>query len=412
MESCYKVNNVVDKPTNYLGWFLAFMIVSNSTTLLPFSWGTGYYAIMLFTMTFLLLRGRVKVRLFMICLYLAAAASIALNDVPAFFKPWGRLGTFIMLTLVVSPAIAGKYAETFKVRLFASSVWLLFLCTVFSIFTLFLGTGRGFLTPWFQGIMCHSMIMGPVSVLCMLFCLYQLQSTNYKKRARYIFIAILIGAFLCLLQAGSRAALIGGIASFAAFLYFRYKSSLSRVFSRFFIVIFLLFLSFPLWFSYAEKIIEKNQGNTSTLDTSSRAGHWEQRINEWSSSPVYGIGFATVDAEAENSNYNASTGGIETGSSWLSVLSMTGTLGGICIFIIFLTALVKCWKLLHKFPALGAFLISLMIFFIFHMMAEGYIFAGGNFLNTLLWLIIGTIYSVSQHLQYATELDRELQLAR
>ena len=363
-------------------------------------------------MFFLMFQAGGKVNLSMICLYFAAAVSIALNDIPPFFKPWARLGTFIMLTLVVSPSIAGKYAAVFKVRLFSSSVWLLFLATVLSICSLFLGTGRGFLTPWFQGVMNHSMIMGPVAVLCMLFCLYQLQSINCKNRLRYIFIAILIGAFLCLLQAGSRAALIGGIVSSASFLYFRYKSSLSRVLSRFIIVISLLLLSFPLWSSSAENIIKKNQGNTSALDTSSRAGHWEQRIQEWSSSPVYGIGFATVDTEAENSTYNASTGGIETGSSWLSVLSMTGTLGGICIFIIFLSAMVKCWKLLHKKPALGAFLISLMIFFIFHMTAEGYIFAGGNFLNTLLWLIIGTIYSVSHYSQYATELDRELQLAR
>lgn len=44
------------------------------------------------------------------------------------------------------------------------------------------------------------------------------------------------------------------------------------------------------------------------------------------------------------------------------------------------------------------------------MMAEGYIFAGGNFLNTQLWLLLGVIFSVSQYPKYAELLERKLQL--
>ena len=403
---------MIDRQVKFLGWLIAFMIVSNSTILLPFSWGIGYYAVLLCALIFVVSKPGIKINLYMACLYAAAMLSITLNDVPSFFKPWPRFGTFLLLTLIVAPSLMGKVAAKFKVHLFSSIVLLLNGVMIISIVMLFLGMGRNYLAGWFHGAMTHSMLMGPVAAIVSLFGLYQLQYRFRKKWVRYAYMCSIASSFLCLLQTGSRSALIGAVLSILSFMYFRYAAHIGRVVRNYCILGLLLIAAFPMWSPYADKIIEKNQGNTAALDTSSRSEHWEQRFAEWESSPIYGIGFSSVDAQSEVSTYDRSTGGVETGNSWLSVLSMTGLLGGTCVFVIFFVAIVRGWKVLRFSSPVGAFLLSILVFFIFHMMAEGYIFAGGNFLNTQLWLLLGTIYSISQYPQYVELLERKLQLGQ
>ena len=397
---------------NRLGCFVAFMIVSNSTTLMPFSWGVAYYAVLLGSLFFLLFCSGQKVCVIMLCLYLVAGLSIALNNVPEVFKPWERYGTFLMLTMVVSPSLMGRLPSSFKINLFSSTLVLLAVLTGISFIMLLLGKGYDAFNGWFQGVMCHSMTMGPVAAISVLFSLYQLQYKQRHKWRKYAYFFCIAGGFLCLLQSGSRAALVAGIMSSFAFFMFRNVSSAKRLIHTFAKIGFLVLITVPLWGPYTDKIVQKNRGESSSLDTSSRTEHWNQRIDEWQSSPLYGIGFASVDIQAERgSNFSKSSGKVETGSSWLSVLSMTGILGGICILTIFSVAAFRCLKLLQSSASLGAFLLALMIFFIFHMTAEGYIFAGGNFLNTQLWLLLGTIASVTQYPQYAELLERKLQFS-
>lgn len=386
------------------------MLVSNSTTLLPFSWGIGYYAVLLLTLAYLFLRGMARPNLLMLALYIVCALSIALNDIPSFFAPWPRLGTFVLLTAVVSPAFGGKGAAAFRVQMFAAVSILLSVVTLVSTGMLLTGQGYGVMHAWFQGATVHSMIMGPVAAASNLFCLYQLQYKIRRGWMKALYVALLGGGFLCILQTGSRSSLIGALVSAAAFLFFRHKDNVGQMVKKAMLCLVVLLLASPVWMPYTNKIIEKNAGDSSSLNTDSRSVYWEQRLVEWKSSPVYGIGFSTVDAEAEGSTFDKETGGVETGSSWLSALSMTGILGFACVVGLFCSAFLRSWRLIRRTAAVGAFLLSMLLFFIFHMMAEGYIFAGGNFLNTQLWLLLGVIFSVSQYPKYAELLERKLQL--
>lgn len=400
---------MIDRMSFYWTWILAFVIVSNATVLLPFSWGVGYYAVLLCSLFIIVAKAKSSLNLTMICLYIAAALSILLNDIPAFFNPWSRLGTFILLTALVSPTLVGKRAAAFKVYLFSAFTLLLVAIVVISVALLFLGMGRSSVFGWFQGAMSHSMLMGPVAVFSSLFCMFLLQYKKHKKCVKYSCVLFVFGGLLCLMQSGSRSALIGCVMSFVAFFWFRYSAQLGRMVRKVIGISIVLVATYPLWSSYADKIIQKNQGDTSSLNTDSRAEHWNQRFEEWEASPLYGIGFASVDIESKSSNFDVSSGGVETGSSWLSVLSMTGILGAGCVMYIFISAFFKCKKILKQSDTIGAFLSSILVFFVFHMMAEGYIFAGGHFLNTQLWLLIGTIDSIYRYPQYVTLLERKLQ---
>lgn len=399
---------MIDKATAVLSSFVAFMLVSNSTVLLPLRWGMMYYAILLAATIYILLSGIVKINMTMIALYVVCILSIVCNEFPDFFKPWPRLGTFAMLTAVVAPTFAGRKAAAFRVQMFSSTLFLLAIVTVISIQMLL--TGARYDKGLFHGATVHSMIMGPVAATGMLYCVYQLQYQHRWRWVKWGLIAIIAGSMLCILQTASRAALISAVLAFFAFLVFRDIRRSGKLIKNLCIISLALTLSYPLWQSYTLIMREKNGGEALVLNTDSRKGYWRQRIDEWQSSPIIGMGFSIVEAEKAGESLDIRTGSTETGSSWLSVLSMTGILGFACVAGVFISAVYRAWKLLSHSAPVGAFLLSMMIFFIFHMMAEGYIYAGGNFLNTQIWLLLGTIYSISQYPEYAKILEKKLQL--
>ena len=67
---------MINRLTAIIGVFVAFMLVSNSTTLLPFGWGIGYYVVMAGAFLYLCAIGIKRVNVTMMMLYLIAMLSI------------------------------------------------------------------------------------------------------------------------------------------------------------------------------------------------------------------------------------------------------------------------------------------------------------------------------------------------
>ena len=159
-----------------------------------------------------------------------------------------------------------------------------------------------------------------------------------------------------------------------------------------------------------DKIQEKNHGTTSSLDTSSREKHWKKRVAEWESSPMIGIGFASVDigGRATGSSTFSDDGKVETGSSWLCILSMTGLLGFLSIIIIWISSIIKLFKIWKHTPLLASLLLGILVFFALHMLAEGYILAGGHALTFVVWLTLGLIYGLASNIDISYEFEEKL----
>ena len=154
-----------------------------------------------------------------------------------------------------------------------------------------------------------------------------------------------------------------------------------------FFILFGLALTSNIWMNYTETLNSKiefseSQGNL----FNSRADLWNYRMLEFMDNPVTGIGFA-------NSHYgfiDTTTGTVEPGTSWGAILAMIGLLG----FVPFLILILKFLKHLYldKVNLLNsAFLLGILIFFIAHWFAEGYILAAGSFLFFYAWLCLGVI---------------------
>lgn len=145
-------------------------------------------------------------------------------------------------------------------------------------------------------------------------------------------------------------------------------------------------LTFPLWERAADGVIKKQEGNVKAgSQFNSRGSKWDARIEEFAGSPVFGVGFSAQDPDGKD-EYDKRNGTIEPGSSWLAVLSMTGAVGFVLIVLMLVFPLFYLRDNPNPFNAL---LLGLLVFFFLSFIAEGYIFAGGNPLCFIAWLVFG-----------------------
>ena len=156
----------------------------------------------------------------------------------------------------------------------------------------------------------------------------------------------------------------------------------------------------PLWQNALDGLAEKQERNISSGSTfHSRADKWGQRIEEFKSSPIVGYGFASVDPANKDQSIGAGGKSIETGSSWLSVLSMTGIIGFILIMWIYIKAFLSVYKWTKD-----TLLLSVLTLLSVNICTEGYIFFGGSFLAFLFWITIGVCsdqaYELSEDIEH------------
>ena len=158
-------------------------------------------------------------------------------------------------------------------------------------------------------------------------------------------------------------------------------------------IIFLMSISVSFWSPYLANVQNKNNKSVDAGGiTSSRDILWENRINEFNSSPLFGVGFSSISLDSNGSSFDKNKGKVETGSSWLNILSMTGIVGFICFSIIWIRAMFLLYKQFMKNNRVATYLFALLIFGTRHMTAEGYIFAAGSILVFFVWLLLGCIY--------------------
>lgn len=327
----------------------------------------------------------------MVWLVLAAIASLTVNNVPAFFHAPLRLVTFILVLALIGPIITSESLDVLKKLTFYRLNYFIVIGSALS-FLVYLGLPvqqyKGF-----SGFFNHPMVLGPLAGISLILIFYKLLSNygNSTRNQKRSYIVAIVICFLVLLLASSRAAIAGTITGITLFLYKYYKERFSKFLSAILFVVLFVNVTFPVWSDYTGGVQEKQKISNKSEDlASSRRALWVVRIAEFKESPVFGIGFATLDISKKGSSVQKGSGTIEPGSSWLAVLSMIGIVGFIPVFLIFYRNL--SFLLQDQInPSTSAALVGLLIFFVTHMFAEGYIFASGNFLFFYVWLLLGVI---------------------
>ncbi|MUP44556.1 hypothetical protein E0K83_02195 [Gramella sp. BOM4] len=382
------------KSITYFFAIVSTVLFLGQISFLKFNIGYGYYGILALILFVYLFIGKTQLNLLMVWLILAGFLSIFFNKIPEFFKPYERLVALIILVGVIGPLILNSPLSKFRFLLFRNVKILLVSLTAVSFLGILIGVSWMYGRGGFAGLFNHSMMLGPMAAIALLISLdWGFRESN--KKIRFSFYGLAGISFITCVASGSRSALLAGI---CGVLYFLYKTNKNQLFSFIKIVCLIGFLgsiSFPLWSDFTGRIIDKMEyANENDNLFVTREFLWESRILEFERSPVYGIGFGSVDTTL-NDKFNKEEGTIEPGSSWLVVLSMVGLLGFIPLIILIL----KLFVFIHKNENLQsdlALLGALLTFYLVHMFAEGYIFSAGSGLFFMFWLTLGIIYQLKK----------------
>ena len=352
--------------------------------------GSAYYAVFIGVLAIILLTGkRPHISFYMLGFIILALFSIWVNDIPYFFRPYERLVAFVVLVGLIGPFLQSPQLNMFKSQLFkivnlsiVIVVSLSFVVLVVSPSLASLGRGG------FTGVFNHSMFMAPMAAISFLTCLYYATIANNSKK-RLLFYGLSGISLIASLTAGSRAALISAILGALYFFYKINQQNLKQYFKIIFMMLTVVVLTFPLWKDYGERVVDKMayaESEGSLIVT--RSELWNRRVEEFNSSPLFGIGYSNDSSQSEE-DLSIGEGQVEPGSSWLVVLSMTGIMG----FLLFLFLQIKIFKIVNKKRGSSYlyYLGGVFVFFIIHLVAEGYALSAGSGLFFYFWLVLGVI---------------------
>ena len=337
--------------------------------------------------------------------------SLIVNDTLPIFNAWARLGVYVLVLFVVSPMVSNSSVNKKRKRMLMYVMDVIIILSVLSFFCYFLGInlfvregheleiGVG----TFSGLMNHSMVLGPMSGLSSVVMLSYCLCEN-NKRLRIVYILALFCCLGACLLASSRIAVGAAIVGCVFVLFRRYRANLTRFSIVLLLIIAIGGITFPIWGGLTDFLMEKQASNIELGGSMmySRANKIDARITEFKSSPLVGIGFATVNPALDV--VNMEKGYIEPGTSWLAVLSMTGLLGFSAFLIICILTFKKVMA--HQNTFFSCALGGMFVYYLVHLSAEGYIMAPRSFLNMLFWLVLGAINSENRHVRPTKKIIR------
>jgi O-antigen ligase len=350
-----------------------------------------YYGWFIFLALLVILRNLYvnKINPTMVYFLAVCLLSIILNEINPIFVPWQRFTGFVLFIIAVGPFFESEKTLLFRYKLFHYANYFIVTITITSFLGYVFRYTAFFNQSGFSGLTNQSMVLGPIAGFSMLISLYYLFNAKNKKQ-KVLLIAIIIISFLTCLLAASRGALFSLVVSSVFLIFITYRKS-KRKFVTVFIVSAILILStFNFWLPYAENVILKNQSRVETDNIlSGRETMWKDRIEDFKYSPIYGVGFASMKNDF-NSKINID-GTFEPGSGWLFILSSLGLLGFITFVILFIKPII-IMSLKMKVPfAYSNLIVCILVFFIFHLLIEGYVLSTGGFLSFYIWLSIAMV---------------------
>lgn len=246
----------------------------------------------------------------------------------------------------------------------------------------------------FSGFTWHGLWLGAACGIANIYLLYKFYHflRDQRKTLTIVYLGVLFISVMVTIWAGSRSALAASVLGMGCLvLLITEKIGKSiQLLIGFGMAVMLLM---PFFEDNAQRMISK-QDYQERIGRTSRDELWNERIAEFQSSPLIGVGFGVFGVGEEKHG-----GRTESGSGWLSVLSQTGIIGFILVVLIMKRAI-------HPISTLRgnerlAFLTSLLAFLASLTVFEGYLFQSGWYLCLVTWLIV----SVLDDYRYYEELE-------
>ena len=311
---------------------------------------------------------------------------------------------YTLILIVAAPFITGVKWHLYKKKLL-HNIFIGFACTVVaSLVAKFQGVnyqvtkrlGESMIryggVDEFSGYAKFPMWNSAAAAVSMLYFAYLLFREGEKKRWTRIFyiVMFLASMYVCIISA-SRSAF--GLAVILSVALLKWLSPNFGKLTKYVVVFGVIgVLSFPFFMDSAQRMLKKQETQEKTGVTS-RDVLWAQRMAEFESSPIYGVGFAVHGIDE-----NQIVGRDESGSSWLAILAQTGIIGFVIALILWCKTFTRLRNI--RYDSENVLIYALFLFFIVHSILEGYMFQGGWYMCVICWLTVAVVTEAKMYRKY------------
>lgn len=376
---------------NYVEILITFCLFSN---LYPYIFPSFLYIIGVFLLALKILKYNVSF-VSQNTIYVFFIAIICLSSIINLALDL-RLILFVVILIVTGPFLTSIRWHLYKKKLmgfilkgFACTVIISLIAKLMGINYQVLYNFRGISAMMYGGVdefsgfakfpMWNS-AAAAISTIYFAYLLFKGKSTSLKYKWGYI-VMLLASMYVCIISA-SRSAFAFSVLS--SVLLFYWLSFNVKTIVKYLVILGALgILLFPFYMESAIRMVQKQETQEKTGE-SSRDALWAKRMEEFESSPVFGVGFAVNGV-----GMNKKIGRDESGSSWLAILAQTGVIGFIIALILWFKTFVRPKKI--KYDMEYTLIYALVCFFTFHSIFEGYMFQGGWYMCVICWMCLGLL---------------------
>ncbi len=311
-----------------------------------------------------------------------------------------------MVILSVFPLLQSDRLMAYRGKITFFTLWIIVAVSVGSLIAFFLGINYMRLdynyvyldlteAGIFGGLTTHSMVLGPISGVAIIFLIWRMTCINKGLLKITISLLMCVACIAALFLSASRGALVATAASVLIVIYLKSRHKWSNLMNAFLVSVLLFAVFSPVIIPFTSGVIEKQQNNIQSGSTFfSREAKWNNRWEEFIDNPFFGVGFSAMDPK-NTEDYFIDTGVNEPGSSWLAILSMTGIIGFITFFYLVFFTYKRLWKMAGPHNKDSILILGVFSLFLIHLIIEGYIYAAGSYLCYLFWLIFGNGLSLA-----------------
>lgn len=256
----------------------------------------------------------------------------------------------------------------------------------------------------FSGFCDQPMWLAAAAAVSTIFCAYLVFEQKKKKRMQqYFYIVLLLCSIYVTMISGSRSAFLAAMGAMCIVLYLLVKNKARLIKYVISAAVVALVLS-PIFFNrktFGAMMVK--QEHQEEVGSTSRDKVWNDRMAEFKSSPLIGVGFGAHGVGDEKE-----VGTVETGGGWISILAQTGILG----LVLAISIIFKAFTPIRKIRQDNSMMViyAAYFFFIVHSIVEGYMFQGGWYLCLIFWMVIGLLIENKQYGPMIRRLKQENKL--
>lgn len=243
----------------------------------------------------------------------------------------------------------------------------------------------------FSGYCSQPMWLAAAAAVSMIYCAYLVFSQQRMKKTRKCaYVVLLLLSIYVTMISGSRSAFLAALGAMGVALYLLVKNKAKLFKYVIGSAVVVLALSPILLDRKTTGAMLAKQEYQEDIGKTSRDEVWADRMEEFRSSPIIGVGFGAHGVGEEKE-----VGRVETGGGWISILAQTGIIGLTLAILIILKAFTPIRKIRRDSSMICVY--AAYFFFIVHSIVEGYMFQGGWYLCLIFWMVIGLLIENKQY---------------